>query len=83
MNETENKTTNNETSESQNLNLKYKEKTLDEKNHYVEILYQDNDWTYYINQKNFIDSIILIIFILFFTFTLVSLSINFFNLWRK
>lgn len=60
----------------------YKNKEKTEENKYIEIFYQDNDWTYYVNQKNFIDTVILIIFILFFVFSFISLSINFFKLWR-
>lgn len=50
---------------------------------YVEIAYQDNDWTYYINQKALIDTFILFAFIIFIVFTFVSLTIKFFSLWKK
>lgn len=50
---------------------------------YSEILYLNPDWTYYLHHKNFIDTIILFWFMIFFMFTFISLSIKTFNLWRK
>lgn len=50
---------------------------------YSEILYLNPDWTYYLNNKNFIDTVMVFWILVFFIFTFISLSIKTFNLWRK
>lgn len=50
---------------------------------YVEILYLNPDGTYYLNNKNFIDVVIVFWILVFFMFTFISLTIKTFNLWRK
>ena len=52
-------------------------------NSYVEIVYQSNDWTFFINHKNFVDMLILMAFTFFFIFTLIHLSIKLFLAWKN
>lgn len=80
--ENENTTTENQNEPIQNENTQTQNETKDLK-WYVNIVYQDKEWNYYINQKNFIDTIILTVFIFFFIFSFISLTIKFFNLWKN
>lgn len=50
---------------------------------YLEIWYQDNDGTYYINTNTLVNVFIIFVFIIFFVFSFFSLSIKTFNKWRK
>lgn len=50
---------------------------------YIEVWYQDNDWTYYLNKQSITDLFILFFFIALVLFTLFSLTIKTFNKWKK
>jgi hypothetical protein len=50
---------------------------------YFEIWYQNNDWTYYLHTENVIQLFLVFIFVVLVLFTFFSLTIKFFNKWRK
>lgn len=64
-----------------NINQTYSIRTLT--GTYIEVWYQDNDWTYYINKQSITDLFILFFFIALVLFTLFSLTIKTFNKWKK
>lgn len=50
---------------------------------YIEIWYQSNDWTYYLNKQNLIDVFITFTLVNLCLFTLFALTIKVFNKWKK